>query len=373
MQLVDFLYAAATDCSEWRNFLEAASRAFGAQAANLLRVDEVNPLLSMSLNCGFDHVDIDTQTCLTRRQVELRRELRRSAHSLRYPDKPIFCTDGSPAKGARATRIYRKVLQSAGVEHSLTVQYSDAPELFTALSFFRRPQQAPFSSSEMDRLGALVPHLRRALAIQSRVCMQEKQAQPGYLLLDTLRVGIVILTPQGRVNHANVAARTLFSLDDGIHIAGETLVASRNRDQEALRAALLAASDTSRHQAIRVERPSGRRAFQILVMRLTEPGRAALPNLHAQPCLAMFISDPDQALETNTDLLRRMFSVTEMETRVLERITAGRSPEEVATDLSIGISTARSHLRALFTKTCTFKQSDLVQKALRSPAYLARV
>lgn len=373
MQLVDLLYDAATDLTKWRDFLEAASRLFRAQGANLLHVDEINPALSMSLICGFDHVDIETQARATRRQVELQREDPRIAYSLKYPNKPFRCTDVMPAADFHATRIYREVLHPSGIEYSLMVQYSDVTEIFTGLAFLRRPNQPPFSDQETDVLGALVPHLRRALAIQKRVYLLESQAQAGYQVLDTLPVGVIIMNPQGRVDYANAAARDVFALNDGIELADEKLIYSRCRDQDAVAAALLTVGDIGGHQAVRLERPSGMSAFQLLVTRLSASGASTLPNLLAQPRLALFISNPDEPLETSAQLLQRLFGLTPTEGRVLERIVAGRSPEEVAADLGVGLTTVRSHLKALFAKTGANKQSDLIQKVLLSPAYLARV
>jgi DNA-binding CsgD family transcriptional regulator len=64
--------------------------------------------------------------------------------------------------------------------------------------------------------------------------------------------------------------------------------------------------------------------------------------------------------------LRSLFDLTAAEARLAQRLACGDSVEEVARDLSIKMTTARTQLAAIFAKTETRRQARLV-------AILARV
>jgi DNA-binding CsgD family transcriptional regulator len=56
-----------------------------------------------------------------------------------------------------------------------------------------------------------------------------------------------------------------------------------------------------------------------------------------------------------------VFGLTPAETRLLSRLLAGRTLEEAAAEFGIAISTAKTHLRAIFAKTGVARQADLVR------------
>jgi DNA-binding CsgD family transcriptional regulator len=61
--------------------------------------------------------------------------------------------------------------------------------------------------------------------------------------------------------------------------------------------------------------------------------------------------------------LQRLFGLTAAEARVLALLLDDCRPREIADELSISITTVRSHLQSLFAKTGTRRQSELVALA----------
>jgi DNA-binding CsgD family transcriptional regulator len=64
--------------------------------------------------------------------------------------------------------------------------------------------------------------------------------------------------------------------------------------------------------------------------------------------------------------LTRVFSFTPREAAVAMALMSGKSLEGIASDLGVRLATAKSHLNALFEKTRTSRQADLVQCLLRA-------
>lgn len=59
-------------------------------------------------------------------------------------------------------------------------------------------------------------------------------------------------------------------------------------------------------------------------------------------------------------LVQSAFGLTPGELRLLEQLVDGRTPKEACRALSISVSTVRTQLRALFAKTNTRRQAELV-------------
>lgn len=372
LDIVGYLYEAASDVSRWEQFLRESCRYFDAHGANLLHLDSDNAELSVSLVVGFEHRSLEDQRQATRKQAELQGEDPRIAYSMVHQNKPFRCTDVMPAAEFHATRIYRELLQPCGIEYSLMVQYSDTPGIFTGLAYLRSPRDQAFSEGDAERLGELVPHLRRALAIQRRMIRVDHQLQASYQVLETLPTGVAIADWSGRIEFANGAAREIFELHDGIVLREQQLRLATQDVRDELLATMHRVAAGGEHAALTLPRPSGRPGFQCLITQLKPSQNRELPNLLSRPRVALYISNPEQPIETQEQLLQRMFGLTLAEAKVVERLVAGRTPEEVAEDNKVGITTVRSQLKSVFSKTGTSRQSELVQKVLTSPIWLAR-
>ena len=68
-----------------------------------------------------------------------------------------------------------------------------------------------------------------------------------------------------------------------------------------------------------------------------------------------------------TWILRNLYGLTAAEIAVAERLMNGDTPQQAAAALGIKLSTARFHLGALFRKTDTRRQAELVRLLLSLP------
>jgi len=61
------------------------------------------------------------------------------------------------------------------------------------------------------------------------------------------------------------------------------------------------------------------------------------------------------------DAAGRLFALTAQELRVLALLADGTTPRLIAARLEVAVSTVRSHMKALFQKTCTTRQAELIR------------
>jgi DNA-binding CsgD family transcriptional regulator len=67
--------------------------------------------------------------------------------------------------------------------------------------------------------------------------------------------------------------------------------------------------------------------------------------------------------ERSAQTVAATFGLTRAETRVLSRVLAGMTVVEAAADLSVAMTTARTHLDNIFAKTGASRQSELLRLA----------
>jgi len=74
----------------------------------------------------------------------------------------------------------------------------------------------------------------------------------------------------------------------------------------------------------------------------------------------MIMVDLAGSYEPNSGVLQRMFGLTAAEARLALRIARGDTPADIAQETHVSMPTVRSQLAAVFTKTKTSRQAELV-------------
>jgi len=83
---------------------------------------------------------------------------------------------------------------------------------------------------------------------------------------------------------------------------------------------------------------------------------------------AIFISDPEDSVEISPEILSRLYDLTNAEARILNGLCQGKRLETLAEDLTVTVNTIRHHLKQVFRKTGTKRQSELIKLVLTGPA-----
>jgi DNA-binding CsgD family transcriptional regulator len=229
----------------------------------------------------------------------------------------------------------------------------------------------PLSSAVGPLRAILLPHLKRALHWQATLTVVEGYKQASQEALERLAIGVVLIDQQGRVVWANRRANAIFECGDGLSADADGIRASDCRQsvrlRHLIRAALTSSAGTRGRTggALGVARRSGGRDYSVLVCPLSP--RAASPT-PSQPALMVFITDPDRPIDCPPDYLQRLYALTSAEARLLPLLLHGSGLPEAADRLGISRHTAHSQLSAIFRKTGTRRQSELVRVVMTTLA-----
>jgi DNA-binding CsgD family transcriptional regulator len=79
----------------------------------------------------------------------------------------------------------------------------------------------------------------------------------------------------------------------------------------------------------------------------------------------VFIVDPEVVPVLPVDRLKHLYGLTQREAILASELATGSTVEDAAEQLAITYETARTHLRRIFSKTETSRQSELVSLLIR--------
>lgn len=182
-------------------------------------------------------------------------------------------------------------------------------------------------------------------------------------LLDATPFPALVLDGSGRILFANRAALDILAAHDGIERQFDRFKPQRPEDEIRFLAQL--GSSGGGHQGetdirvMRIERPSGRRAYALTLFRA--PGSDS-----SLPLWILFLSDTSERMMLQPRWIEAMFDVTRGEARVLALVSEGMSAEDIGAALQIATATVRVHLRNVYRKLKINRQSDLVATILKT-------
>lgn len=184
--------------------------------------------------------------------------------------------------------------------------------------------------------------------------------------LNLLAVGVVLVDDTGRILNANRVAQEVLGRDDGLCLSGGRLLAAYSQDHLSLGRSIAAATAAiGASGALSCARPSGRRPLSVVVKPLRRHGQPERPGL-----AAVFVTDPEQEVAAQAEDFAGLYGLTPAEARLASRLVRGMSPAQAASALGLTVNTVRTHLKRIFSKTETRRQSDLVRLLLTGPAPL---
>ena len=195
----------------------------------------------------------------------------------------------------------------------------------------------------------LFEHMERALRLAAR--------PPD---LSATAEATIVLDNEGQVMTMSPHAESLLALADGLHVERRALKtrdpAATARLEGAIRSAIKSQSVGGAGGGVRLRRASGGPDWLALV----SPCARYLDHLPVRtPAAIVRIVDA----QTSAALLPRhaeLFDLTPREQSVASAMLAGHSLESLCGMLQISRNTAKAHLQALFRKTGTNRQSELV-------------
>jgi len=276
------------------------------------------------------------------------------------------------------TEHYNDFVRVRGLGHyAVGVLLARDAQGMTAFSIADHKDDEIRRAHQKRLLQLLSVHLQRAIKLHHAVASQNAVAAATQAAFDRWTQAAFVLSAAGRVVSMNAAATDLLARGDCIWLDRDGLL--RSLDESRSRAIETAARkcagildrlDPSTEGAVResllLPRPAPAPPLQAAAWTL--PFLAQQAEFGApQGRVLLIVFDPLQVQRTPVKWLSRQFGLSPAEERLTEAIVNGVTLADAAEQIGIRLSTARTRLKSIQTKTGCSRQVDLVRLAMSMP------
>lgn len=350
--IIQQIYAAALDASEWGTVLAAINLVIGAFAGCYAGLEVGLGRYSFRHTAGGDPpwANLWNERCVAPSPV----------HAI--PSPGGASARGAPADAdAAASRWHFAPVPPTGTRHVLSGVASTRDGMISLLSFQRRLSQAPFSRAETDFVQRLIPHFAMADRLAAKVGALREDRRLAMTVLDKIDYGIIIVSATGQILMRNRGAERWLASGSVVqaHLGRIRLaVAKDNAALEQLIGAVGADIDRDAGAVDTVGVTDGMRA-KILVMPIAHDAQAH-PN-DGRARVALICTDIDQQRAMAPRLLQRAYGLTPAEVKVATGLANGKAPDELAESLFVSLATIKTHTQHIYQKVGVGRQTELVR------------
>jgi DNA-binding CsgD family transcriptional regulator len=351
-QLIDTLYATAVsvvDACAWCGFLPRFCSAFDAAAGGLIAHDFVSGTARLCHSYNIGHPVNGASNGEPWGQ-----------------DLPLAALSGYH-EGA----VFGGEDIAAGDDlHRLCGMITRADGKGYLVDLVRSAQGNPFGGGDKEILARLLPHLKRSLQIHDEVAHGRSERESLLDFMDQLPVAILLVSRGGRVHLRNHRAQHLLAQRDGICLRQGYLAGSTARITFELRELVANAANSpcgSDEAAPGEHFVIARGPDRLPLISVAYPGRAVGANGDgaAESMVVVVIKDPEADSTHSIADFIKAYDITHAEARLIGILGEGHGLFEAARQLGITKNTARTHMRNIYAKVGTHRQSDLVRLLYR--------
>lgn len=259
-----------------------------------------------------------------------------------------------------------------GIFHMIGGVQPVGDDIVIACGIHRPNEAEPFDAEEKRRYATALRHLGRAFRIAMRMGMATGRETISFELIERLEIGVMLLSGDGRLLHANAIAERLFRANRWFSCSGGRVRPIYPDDivrfQAETKAAVgrVAASPDAAGASFPVRDPvDGMLLIQVLPFRPPQ-------DLFGQAAALVLFQDPDLGETIVADRLRDAFGITPAEARLVAQLFVDHSLTAAAAALGISEATARTQLKSVFARTGFRRQSELLAAVGANPLFRRR-
>jgi DNA-binding CsgD family transcriptional regulator len=226
--------------------------------------------------------------------------------------------------------------------------------------------KGPFTDDDIELARLLSPHVKRAVKISGVIGRQRVEAGTLRAALEALATPALIIEPSGTILFRNKAADTELATQQVLREHRGRLLGV---PMEAVRLLASLASPTARKAQTGLDvflTDTTGRTLHVTWAELEQAGAEI-----GSPIL-LLLREPEAALTTPLASAATLYQLTTAEIQVLGQVLQGNALADVADILGLARSTVKTHLDAIYRKTQTNRQAELVSRVMSLATPLRR-
>jgi DNA-binding CsgD family transcriptional regulator len=372
--IVQSIYRAGAGLEPWLAPLKRVADTFDAWAVQLLGVDKRTGTMTFSYEAGDASPESGLDYIRTYHRIDPRVALQGP-----WPTKKwLACQEHFDDDYVAKSPFYQDFLIPYGgrcLFGAKLIEDDASVVLLGHLNHFGKP---PLDVDQRDAFERIGEHVAQAFDIHRHLSKVVERDALGFALLDRLRQPVILLDPDRNITFRSEAAKAILDHGNVIYDHDGVLVCRNVESNLDLTLAMreLALAPINSNEADKT--PAERRSIRLRRMHGSHVVAGTLLALRPRDVMGAFgrspqalltIYEPGAATEIDPFLLSTTFDLTPAEARVAARLTSGLTLEATAKEFKVSITTVRSQLKAVFEKTGTNRQADLVRLLLAASAF----
>ncbi len=373
--LVATLYEAASDPEQWERFLDNFYRAMDGTHGALTAV-AAKPECTKVVLQGYSDSEVRAYAdYYSQCDVVVRAGLDTMKRQSQWigPLEEIL-----PYRELEASEIYNDHYRQMDMHYASCLMIGETgPYAALGLAAWRPRSSGPFRPEQLHLTELLAPHLKQAFQLHANLTSLRVEREAFHSTLDATAAAVLALRSDGRILTASLPAEAMLSRKEVLRRHDGRLHAvdpERNRILQHLIDCAARVGDLKLGDpAGTLVQPGGSLllpmagkplALQVRVL----PARSSRALTGVNPAVLVFIADPGAVPPSRARILQELYRLTPMESRLADLFLQGRELKEAAEELKLSYASTRFHLKQIFRKTNTTRQTELLRLLLAIPA-----
>lgn len=269
---------------------------------------------------------------------------------------------------------YRDLFGEGGVEFPCSQLWTRGRPYGGFLALLNDSGRRELDGRAKALLEFITPHVRRSLRLRDRLLELEEHRDIAMDGLDRLAIGAALVDASGKVTFMNDHAESVLTAGQQVALhagkIGADNLADNVRIVQMIERILNGQSEnTAASEVISIKGVSGRSPLGLAAMRCNGvelPSATSGKRIKA----VVFMRGGESSCVDRSDALRKLYGLSRAESRFVQTLceSNGEPLSELAEHLHVSVETVRSHLKEVFRKTATHRQSELIKLVVVGPA-----
>jgi len=366
--LTGLMHQAAVEPKLWPRFLDALSFFLGDVPVFFYAVDLANDVSDF---CYLS--ELPPAFCRTGREGRWKTGgWLQKALDLDMPPLSLISTSALMAEGEfKETNFYRNFLKPSGFEGVLFAVLHHQGSKACVIGALR-PRGAPaITRKKQAALHKLLPHLRAIAPLHGTKTI-EAVAEMVRAAVQALPFGFFIVDRRAGILFQNAMGEKILAAEKGGEANGSNKLLVGSRSEQAIFSRLLKETMVENEidplpapKAMNISEADGQVALSLLV--LPAPSGVCVSG-KVRDWAAVIISANSKRPDPPADILRQLFPFTQVEARIVKALLRHDTLKAVAVENHITVNTLKTHLKNIYSKTGTSRQTELIRLLMALPA-----
>ena len=369
-ELIHFLYRAVDEPGALEEFMRRFKTSYNSHFGFLSIRDSADLRVLDVYQWGFGEVGMKAymdyyyqHDVWSNALISLAQSTFHASHEI-YPDDDYLKTEG-----------YNDFAKPMSLRHGIGVKFL-VPQSshYVQFSGARRPDQGYYDRAIVTQMDQLVPHLKQFMHLRTRFGDLQGRAACMEQALSRMGTAVFVCTQDGKILFQTDQAERLLQDRSAVLAPKGSLCVQQSQANTDLKNLIQNAVAASRGEnrtpggALRVEDADGVLEVLVTPVRYAPPG-GVLDS--SSPCAAVFMRDVDAPRMVAPEFLSVLYNLSAAEADIAIRMSQGVSIAHIADARGVSVQTVRTQTKALYQKTETGGQADLVALVSTSLAGMA--